>query len=320
MRTHRLSREDEATLVEHLEELRRRVLTALAAVAVGTAVAFVFHNRILDLLARPLPPDHRPVAAFSVTEPFSVSLTVSLYAGILLALPVILSQLWSFLAPAVDAAAERQILGFALFGGARVRLHRLASPGRPLAHQLRQRSFPSPGAGEQLLLVHRLGARGRRVRIRAAARRGRARPARRAHLGGAAEEPPQGLLHRRHHRARPAGARSRDDAARAAADVGAVRGLDLARGARRAAGCKTFARGDAGMTRQEWTRLGGLSAAVLFLHVLGFGLFFYYLPGHPELAGLATLAYTFGLRHAFDADHIAAIDNTTRKLLQDGKR
>jgi len=74
------------------------------------------------------------------------------------------------------------------------------------------------------------------------------------------------------------------------------------------------------MTRQEWTRLGGLSAAVLFLHVLGFGLFFYYLPGHPELAGLATLAYTFGLRHAFDADHIAAIDNTTRKLLQDGKR
>ena len=74
------------------------------------------------------------------------------------------------------------------------------------------------------------------------------------------------------------------------------------------------------MTRQEWTRLGGLSGAVLFLHVLGFGLFFYYLPGHPELAGLATLAYTFGLRHAFDADHIAAIDNTTRKLLQDGKR
>jgi nickel/cobalt transporter (NiCoT) family protein len=74
------------------------------------------------------------------------------------------------------------------------------------------------------------------------------------------------------------------------------------------------------MTRREWTRLGGLSGAVLFLHVLGFGLFFYYLPRNPGLAGLATLAYTFGLRHAFDADHIAAIDNTTRKLLGDGKR
>ena len=42
--------------------------------------------------------------------------------------------------------------------------------------------------------------------------------------------------------------------------------------------------------------------------------------GNPALTGLATLAYTFGLRHAFDADHIAAIDNTTRKLLQDGER
>jgi nickel/cobalt transporter (NiCoT) family protein len=74
------------------------------------------------------------------------------------------------------------------------------------------------------------------------------------------------------------------------------------------------------VTRAEWTRLGGFSGAVLLLHVLGFGLFLYYLPRNPALTGLATLAYTFGLRHAFDADHIAAIDNTTRKLLQDGKR
>jgi nickel/cobalt transporter (NiCoT) family protein len=74
------------------------------------------------------------------------------------------------------------------------------------------------------------------------------------------------------------------------------------------------------MTRAEWGRLGGFSAGVVLLHVLGFGLFLYYLPRNPELTGLATLAYTFGLRHAFDADHIAAIDNTTRKLLQDGKR
>ena len=74
------------------------------------------------------------------------------------------------------------------------------------------------------------------------------------------------------------------------------------------------------MTRSELTRLGGFSAAVVLLHVAGFGLFVYYLPSNPALAGLASLAYTFGLRHAFDADHIAAIDNTTRKFLQDGKR
>jgi high-affinity nickel-transport protein len=74
------------------------------------------------------------------------------------------------------------------------------------------------------------------------------------------------------------------------------------------------------VTRAEWTRLAGFSGAVVLLHALGFGLFLYYLPRNPALTGLATLAYTFGLRHAFDADHIAAIDNTTRKLLQDGKR
>jgi nickel/cobalt transporter (NiCoT) family protein len=74
------------------------------------------------------------------------------------------------------------------------------------------------------------------------------------------------------------------------------------------------------MTRAEWSRLGGFSGAVVLLHVLGFGLFLYYSPRYPALTGLATLAYTFGLRHAFDADHIAAIDNTTRKLMQDGKR
>src|SRR5690349_8025219 len=74
------------------------------------------------------------------------------------------------------------------------------------------------------------------------------------------------------------------------------------------------------LTRAEWLRLAGFGGAVVFLHLLGFGLFLYYARHNPALAGLGTLAYTFGLRHAFDADHIAAIDNTTRKFLQDGKR
>ena len=91
-------------------------MVGLAAVAVATAVAFVFHDHILEWLAQPLPPEHRHLAAFGVAEPFSVSIAVSLYAGILFALPVILWQLWSFLAPALDPAAERRILGFAAFG------------------------------------------------------------------------------------------------------------------------------------------------------------------------------------------------------------
>src|ERR671935_353363 len=74
------------------------------------------------------------------------------------------------------------------------------------------------------------------------------------------------------------------------------------------------------LTRREWLRLSGFGGGIVLLHVLGWGFFLYYSRHNPALAGLGTLAYTFGLRHAFDADHIAAIDNTTRKFLQDGKR
>src|SRR5689334_11658938 len=69
-----------------------------------------------------------------------------------------------------------------------------------------------------------------------------------------------------------------------------------------------------------WLRLSGFAGVVALLHVLGWGLFAWYAAGNPALAGLGVLAYTFGLRHAFDADHIAAIDNTTRTFLQRGKR
>jgi nickel/cobalt transporter (NiCoT) family protein len=70
----------------------------------------------------------------------------------------------------------------------------------------------------------------------------------------------------------------------------------------------------------ERRRLGGFYGAVVLLHVVGWGALLPYGIGHPAFLGLGGLAYTFGLRHAFDADHIAAIDNTTRKLLQEGRR
>jgi nickel/cobalt transporter (NiCoT) family protein len=74
------------------------------------------------------------------------------------------------------------------------------------------------------------------------------------------------------------------------------------------------------LTPAEWVRLSGFAGGVALLHALGWGLFLWYSRSNPALAGLGVLAYTFGLRHAFDADHIAAIDNTTRKFLQEGKR
>src|SRR6267154_476065 len=72
--------------------------------------------------------------------------------------------------------------------------------------------------------------------------------------------------------------------------------------------------------RGERGRLATFFGGVGLLHVAGWGLLLFYGVGHPTILALGGLAYTFGLRHAFDADHIAAIDNTTRKLLQDGER
>ncbi len=82
----------------------------------------------------------------------------------------------------------------------------------------------------------------------------------------------------------------------------------------------TVAAEGASADRSHWLRLGGFLSAVGLLHLVGWGLFLYYARSAPALAGLGMLAYTFGLRHAFDADHIAAIDNTTRKLLAQGRK
>src|ERR1700674_729773 len=70
----------------------------------------------------------------------------------------------------------------------------------------------------------------------------------------------------------------------------------------------------------ERRRLAGFFGGVGLLHIAGWGLLFAVASGQPTILALGGLAYTFGLRHAFDADHISAIDNTTRKLLQDGRK
>jgi sec-independent protein translocase protein TatC len=110
----RLAHDQHATVVEHLEELRRRLFVMLAALALGTAVAFAVHGRILEWLEQPLPPARRHLATLGVAEPFTVTLMLSVYAGFVLALPVILWQLWSFFAPAFDPTVERRALGLAV--------------------------------------------------------------------------------------------------------------------------------------------------------------------------------------------------------------
>jgi high-affinity nickel-transport protein len=70
----------------------------------------------------------------------------------------------------------------------------------------------------------------------------------------------------------------------------------------------------------EWSRLAGLYGCVAALHVLGWGLYLHYAANYPQLVGLGFVAYMFGLRHAFDADHIAAVDDTVRFMLQKGRK
>ncbi len=68
-------------------------------------------------------------------------------------------------------------------------------------------------------------------------------------------------------------------------------------------------------------RLSALFGGVALLHLVGWGIMLVLVaPRYPVMLGLGGLAYAFGLRHAFDADHISAIDNTTRKLLQEGRK
>src|SRR5262245_6881418 len=106
----RLDHGEEATLDEHLEELRGRLFVMLGAIAVGAIVAFIFSDHVLDWLNRPLPPDHKRLLTTGIAEPFTVTITVCLYAGFVLALPIVLWQLWLYFAPAFDPTAERKVL------------------------------------------------------------------------------------------------------------------------------------------------------------------------------------------------------------------
>jgi sec-independent protein translocase protein TatC len=113
----RLQHGEEATLVEHLGELRTRLLIALVAVFVPGAILFVgFQERLIEWLQEPLP-DDKSLVTLGVTEPFFTSLKVCFFAGLAIALPIVLYQLWAFLAPAFDERMQRTVAIASLFGG-----------------------------------------------------------------------------------------------------------------------------------------------------------------------------------------------------------
>jgi sec-independent protein translocase protein TatC len=105
----RLSHDEEATLVEHLTELRHRLLICIIAIVPAFALAYGFHSQLIRRLMD-LVPEGTPIVTLGVTEPFTTSIKVSFYAAVALVLPIILWQIWAFLAPAVGEETQR-VLG-----------------------------------------------------------------------------------------------------------------------------------------------------------------------------------------------------------------
>jgi sec-independent protein translocase protein TatC len=101
-----VSHEDRLTVIEHLDELRWRLIISAATFTVVLALCFWQNHFILDLLDDPLPGNQRPLT-LGVAEPFMTTLTVSAYAAILLSLPMILYQLYAFVLPAFSPTERR---------------------------------------------------------------------------------------------------------------------------------------------------------------------------------------------------------------------
>jgi sec-independent protein translocase protein TatC len=110
----RLQHGEEATLVEHLGELRARLVISLLTLAPAFVVAFYFQEDIVRWLKKPLP-DDKVVVTLGVVEPFTTAVKVSLAVAVAVTLPVLLYQLWAFLAPAIETSMQRTVALFATF-------------------------------------------------------------------------------------------------------------------------------------------------------------------------------------------------------------
>ncbi len=109
-RVRAVSHEDRLTLVEHLDELRSRIVVCLVVFGVALALCFWQNHLLLDIASGPLPSDQEELLTFGVTEPFTTTVTVSTYRAIILSLPILLYQLYSYVLPAFSERERRVVL------------------------------------------------------------------------------------------------------------------------------------------------------------------------------------------------------------------
>ncbi|MDZ7707209.1 MAG: twin-arginine translocase subunit TatC [Trueperaceae bacterium] len=102
------------TLIDHFAELRTRLFVSLGAWVVAAAIAFTVRFQLLDWLKAPLP-DSMTLNYFSILEPFVASMQIASFFGLVLAAPVIVSQIWAFLAPGLYPEERRYAIPFILF-------------------------------------------------------------------------------------------------------------------------------------------------------------------------------------------------------------
>ncbi len=103
-----VSHEDRLTLVQHLDELRTRIVVCLAVFGVALALCFWQNHLLLEAASNPLPAGHRKLLTFGVTEPFMTTLTISVYGALILSLPIVVYQIYAFVLPAFKPD-ERQL-------------------------------------------------------------------------------------------------------------------------------------------------------------------------------------------------------------------
>lgn len=102
-----LDSQAEVSLVEHLDELRHRLLVCIAAFVTALALCFWQNGALLEIARAPLPAGHEKLLTLGVTEPFTTTMTVAAYGAVALTLPVLFYEAYAFIAPAFGVAGRR---------------------------------------------------------------------------------------------------------------------------------------------------------------------------------------------------------------------
>jgi sec-independent protein translocase protein TatC len=107
---------DKMPFLEHLGELRTRIVRGLVALLIGLGIAIPFSQKIMDYLARPMQQSGYPLVFLALTEAFWVQMKVALIVGLFIAAPAILWQVWAFVAPGLYEHEKRYATPFVLIG------------------------------------------------------------------------------------------------------------------------------------------------------------------------------------------------------------